>query len=372
MRACSPGTCPLLLFGALFATIVSVSPQDIPAKPKLVVALYNAPPFDMRQADGSWGGLSVELWRQIAADLKLEYDFKEVDLNGRFSGLIQGWLDVSVGPITITARREEEIDFTHAFYVTGLGVAVPAAEYGMSPRFGSWLTVLYRVFVSWEFLKVVGGLTALLLFMSVLMWLCERRKNPSEFGGRGWRGIGSSIWWSAVTMTGVGYGDLAPKTTIGRGLAVFWMFASLLLIAGFTASMASILTTELLSTESIVVRGPEDLKGLKLGAEANATSALYLERNHLPFRAYPLTELLEALRDKKIQAAVCDSALLLYQERTNFRGRIKVLPVRFDQEFYGFAVKEGSPLREQINRALLRRLVEPGWRQSLERYFGSP
>jgi polar amino acid transport system substrate-binding protein len=361
---------PVVVFLVLLWSSLPGLLQGEPLQRKLIIGVYSSPPFDIHKADGPWSGLSIELWQHIASDLKLDYEFKEINLTGRFTGLTQGWLDVSVGPITITAEREEEIDFTHTFFVSGLAVAVPASNPESGYRLAGWITILYHTFFSWEFLKVVGGLLALLVFMSVLMWLCEHQKNPSEFGGRGWVGLGSSVWWSAVTMTGVGYGDLAPKTLIGRSLAIIWMFASLLLVAGFTASMASILTAERLANP-IAVRTPEDLKGLKLGAEANATSARYLEDNHLAFRSYFLTGLMEALKDEKIQAAVCDYALLRYQEQTNFRGQIKILPIRLDQEYYGFAVREGSPLREEINRALLRRLAEPGWQKSLVRYFGT-
>jgi Ion channel len=81
------------------------------------------------------------------------------------------------------------------------------------------------------------------------------------------RGIGSALWWSAVTMTTVGYGDLAPRSPAGRLVAIAWMFVSLLLVSWFTASMASILTAERLDagTGGLVVRGPDDLRHLHVG-----------------------------------------------------------------------------------------------------------
>lgn len=48
------------------------------------------------------------------------------------------------------------------------------------------------------------------------------------------------IWWAFVTMTTTGYGDLYPKTHLGRFIAVLMMFAGIALTSLFTATVASI------------------------------------------------------------------------------------------------------------------------------------
>ena len=92
------------------------APLPIPAIPKqkLVVGVAVGPPFNIQNADGSWTGISVELWRQIAKELGVDFEFRETNLAGNFAGLAEGWLDVSVGPLTSTERRVEVCDFTHA------------------------------------------------------------------------------------------------------------------------------------------------------------------------------------------------------------------------------------------------------------------
>ena len=54
--------------------------------------------------------------------------------------------------------------------------------------------------------------TFILLFMaSVLMYLAERDAQPDGFSS-----IPAAMWWGMVTLTTVGYGDLAPATALGR------------------------------------------------------------------------------------------------------------------------------------------------------------
>jgi voltage-gated potassium channel len=51
----------------------------------------------------------------------------------------------------------------------------------------------------------------------------------------------SGVWWSIVTLTTVGYGDISPSTTGGRILAVLIMFFGIGLLGMLSASLATLL-----------------------------------------------------------------------------------------------------------------------------------
>ncbi len=336
-------------------------PRPLPPIPnkKLVVGLAVGPPFNIRNADGTWTGISVELWRQIASELGLNFEIRETDLSGYFAGLAEGWLDIAVGPLTITERREEVCDFTQPYYSSSLAVAIRPDRLSVAS-----LHIL-RAFV-----RIVLGLLLVMVVVAALVWLCERKKNPEQFGGKRSAGFGSAVWWSSVTMTGIGYGDITPKTLTGRVIAVSWMLISVVLISTFTASIASILTAERLGRESDI-RGLDDLRRIRVGTFANSSTAEYLEENHIDYQAFSRNDLFAALKAGKIQAVFYDEPFLRNIIRSKFRGQFIVIRLDLETQLYAFALKEGSPLREGINRVLLRKIHEPAWRDLLYQYLGT-
>ena len=51
-----------------------------PAVRELVVGTKVAPPFAMKAEDGTWHGISIDLWRRIANQMHLRYRFQETTL----------------------------------------------------------------------------------------------------------------------------------------------------------------------------------------------------------------------------------------------------------------------------------------------------
>jgi voltage-gated potassium channel len=70
----------------------------------------------------------------------------------------------------------------------------------------------------------LGVVTTIACIMGALMYLVEGEAN-------GFTSIPVSIYWAIVTMTTVGYGDIAPKTVIGQLLATLLMLLGYAIIA---------------------------------------------------------------------------------------------------------------------------------------------
>ena len=252
--------------------VVNPGTSDSQQSRFLRVGIKEAIPFSMRQADGTWTGISVELWQTLADQLGYHYEFVELPLDQLFTQLEAGEIDLAVAALTITHDREKRVDFSHAYFNTGLGIAVvPGQGRG-------WSTVVQRVF-STVFLEIITGILAILIITGILVYFFERRQNPDHFGHGLLKGIANGIWWAAVTMTTVGYGDRVPKTLGGRLMAVIWMFSAILIISSFTASVTSTLTLARLESN---VSGPRDLHRVRVATIMDSTSGrLFVSRRNL-------------------------------------------------------------------------------------------
>ena len=218
---------------------------------RLVVGTMHTPPFAIHSDDGHWSGLSIELLQQIAGTLGVEVEWREYDydLQGLLHAVEQRHLDAAIAALPMNATYEETVDFSHPYFRTGLGIAV----HRRPPQL--LLGIIHGLF-SWQFLGGVAILVGLLFGMGTVIWLLERRRNPHHFRPRSVQGIADGIWWSAVTMTTVGYGDKTPMTWAGRLMSLVWMFGSIFFIAFFTAMLTSSFTAVRLQQS---VNGPEDL-----------------------------------------------------------------------------------------------------------------
>ena len=133
-----------------------------------------------------------------------------------------------------------------------------------------------------------------------------------------------------MTMTTVGYGDKAPKTNLGKVIAIIWMFTAIIIISSFTAGIASTLTIGSLQTE---VQNPEDLRlvdEIVTIGSSNAEEYLTQEEFSISQSFVSPIPALRGVARKEHDALLHDKTILLYYiKNMKFRRKSKAIAFPF-------------------------------------------
>lgn len=349
--------CSLLVF-CLGATVGEETPRV------LRIGIHDKPPYASKDASGEWSGIGVDLWNSIAIQTGIRFEFVETPYKDIIPDIASGKLDAAVGEIEVTSEAEKITDFTQPYLMSSIGIALQSKAWHPD-----WISIA-KDFFNWTLVQVLFAIMAGMLVVAVLIWALERHHQKGHFQG-GLPGFGSALWFAAVTMTTVGYGDKTPSTLPGRLISFVWMLAGVLLVAGFTATVAASVAAARVNE---MIARPGDLYRISCGVMADSAPQLYLQKQGIPSRAYPSVEsALEALARGDIEAVVADRISLRYlakwlpQEKPWLRFRVS--PVGFQDLFIGIPVHPDLPEFEAINVALLNTTSGAKWRDTVHHWL---
>ncbi len=352
----------MIRYFTIFIFVISMlSAQCQLSNDTLLVAYRPSPPFVIEE-DNHLEGISVWLWNRCAKELHIPFKYVSMPFGEMLDSVSTGGIDISINPLTITSKRIKIMDFTHSFYASH-SVIVKGKKSPLE-KMRDFLRSIFSVNFWSGFLFLI---TFILLF-GVLIWVFERNENPEKFRND-YHGIKDGIWWSVVTMTTVGYGDKTPVSRGGKIVALIWMFSGLLFISGLTASVASSLTVNRLSSDNSSL---QDFKERPVGSIERSSSAQYLKEHffkevHL-YNKYSTG--LNAIKTNEIDAFIYDEPIVRYQILNNKDyNQLTILPRKFDVQFYAFALpKKHNELTNRISQKIIDITERDEWQDILDEY----
>lgn len=323
------------------------------AQEKIVVGVTEIEPFVIKKADGTYDGITIQLWEQIALTNGYSYEYVHLPLSTNLSQVESKRIDVALGALSITNEREQVLDFTHTFYNSGLGILTRQnSDYG-----------IIDLMTEWSFWKSILFLLGFVVAGGVLIIIFEKGTANPDFKKQR---IDNGVWWSIVTITTTGYGDLVPKTNLGRIFAGVWMIFGAIIAPSLIANIAANTTIE---QQQTAVKNRADLQNHKIGIIKNTSTVDYFIDNNLPYtEVQNLEHLIDLVKNKQLDAGVYDFPILKYNARQH--PNVTVLSDVFDRQNYGIALQSQSDLREDVNSALLTQINKPEWTYTLNRYLG--
>lgn len=334
------------------ATAEDTAPET-PA-PLRIVAAGNEP--FVGAGDPPSTGIALELWRDVAEGMDLEWELRQVDsAQAAVDAVAAGEADVAVGPISITAARAAEVSFTQPWFQGALAIAARTE--------GETLWQRIRPFATKAFLGGVASLLGVLVLVGLLFWVTERKANPEHFPASPMAGVANGVWLALVTMTTVGYGDRAPVTPAGRIVASVWMVLAMLTASSLTAFLATALT--LSQIDAGEVRAVEDLVGRRVAVPAGTTAVGFVRRQGgRVVEVDGIEEGVDRLVAGGVDAVVFDRPALRWHLSQRGGDDVALSRASYEPVGYGFAFPHGSALRPLVNVGLLE-LSENGVTQRI-------
>lgn len=335
---------PLVLI-ALICCNISIYAQienvDTPVK-ALRVAVAGSEPFVFNDPES---GISVEIWDKIAEKNSWSYEYVPFQsVEKALNALKNNDVDLVVGPISITAKRLEDMRFSQPFYNSSISII------SRIDNLSFWDKI--KPLFSIKLVMAIGIFLIILAIVGTFLWLAERKKSPDQFPHEPLNGIGTGMWLAIVTMSTTGYGDKAPVTLAGRIIAGSWMIISIIFATSMVAGIASTLTLSTIG--STTISNIEELSGERAATIYNSPSEGFLKKAKVKVVGVnTLDEAIEKLQNKNVQAVIYDRPQLLYFLKNNEKENLYISKAEYYKQGYGFAFSINSNLTYHVNRSLL-------------------
>jgi hypothetical protein len=337
--------------------------QIVDSKPeaKLKVAVSERPPYCFREGD-KWTGLSIALWEQVAQRLGLSYEYLDVPLSKIAQSLVKGGCDLT--PLLgLSQEQALQLRYTQP-YLVSQGALLTRRECAVRE-----MMMLGKHLLNRQMLMIMGLMLVGMMIFSIILLLIEKRRREDHFPGSRLKGFGSALWFSASTMTTVGYGDTTHLSPLSRVVTFLWMLFGVLVIAVFTGSVSSSLTMSDITAGIIHF---QEINRFDTGVLKGSKMDELLESRGIPATRYDsLKAGLDALRMRtSISAFAGDEVSLGYETSRNFAGDFHMSLIPQAELLYAFACRSGLPQFDAINGELMKITLASDWHARCERWIG--
>jgi ABC-type amino acid transport substrate-binding protein len=181
------------------------------------------------------------------------------------------------------------------------------------------------------------------------VWFFERG-NP-DFNDNFGPGFPDARFFVHVVISSTGFGNQIPKSKWGRRITVILMYSGIgFMFPMITGRISSEMTTYQLNSS---IKTKEDLSGKKVAVKRGTTSVEATEK--LGAKIYAVRDMdsaLVLLKNGTVDAIVHDIPALKCMKKNT--PDITVLDILFEEQDYGIILPQGSPMKESINRSILK------------------
>jgi len=315
-------------------------------------------------------GFDIDLWEAIAKELNLSYKYQVVDFGEIIPNVSSGKADIGISGITIDEDREKQVNFSQHYLDSGLRVLIPQGKSKEAMQWKSlakfrFIKFFVDSFVKPEVVELLMAYTIFIIFFAHLIWVAER--GSEHFDKKYIPGLGKAIYFSVVTSSTVGFGDVVAKKKVGRAIVIMLILLGYGFFANLIARLAADFTSDRLNG---AITCQSDLNGKEVYTVENTTSVSALKKIGAKVKTVKtIEEAYKKLVNGDIEIVVYDSPNVMYFANGDGSGKVMALDWMFDLQYYGFAIHD-SDLRKKVDIALLKLRGNGVYDVIYNRWFG--
>ncbi|XP_036341414.1 glutamate receptor ionotropic, kainate 2 [Rhagoletis pomonella] len=338
--------------------------------------------YEKLEGNSQYEGYGVDLIKELADKLGFDFILKNGGndygsynattntTSGMLKEIIMGRADLAITDLTITAARQQVVDFSIPFMNLGIAILHLKAQKA-PPAFFTFMD---------PFSKEVWWLLGLSFLLVAFSFFILGRLSPSEWDNPypcieeptelvNQFTIGNSLWFTTGALLQQG-SEMEPKAISTRTVAYFWWFFTLLMVSSYTANLAAFLTIE---NPTSLIDSIDDLAenkhGVLYGARKVGSTREFFEKSEDP-RHIKMNKFLnshpELLTNDNMEGVNrVDMTYAFLMESTSIEyNTMRLCHLRkvgdaLDEKGYGIAMRKNWPYRDRFNNALLQ-LQEQG------------
>ncbi|XP_048512589.1 glutamate receptor ionotropic, kainate 2-like [Athalia rosae] len=345
----------------------------------------------METGNDRFEGFGIDIIQELSKQLGFNYTFEvQTDnvygskdpVTGQWNGMVKKIMednaDLAICDLTITADRQEAVDFTMPFMNLGISILFTKPLPVGSSLLSFLMPFSYGV---WYSLMVAYTFVSLIIF--IVGRLCPTEWNnpypcieePEELENQ--FTLKNSLWFTIGAIMQQG-SEIAPIGLSTRMAASAWWFFCMIMGACYTANLAACLVVE---SKQVLIKNVEDLAnnqhGIKYGAKASGSTIDFFKASTNPtykkmydYMVENKDEVLMGSNDLGVAKVVSDKYAFFMESSTiayeaERKCDLMMLGSLLDSKGYGIAMKKFSPYRSALSATILT-LQETGVLKDLE------
>lgn len=254
------------------------------------------------EGNDQYEGFAVDLIHELSKLVNFKYRWREVAdkkygsketlangttvWNGMIGEIVRGQADLAIVDLTITAQREEAVDFTLPFMNTGISILFKKPTTKVTTLFSFLSPFSSDV---WAYvLAAYCGISANLFFVGHLSpyeWAdphpCRHSNDDdNETVLKNQFSLLNSFWFTIGSLMQQG-SDLTPRSMSTRTIAGIWYFFTLIMISSYTANLAAFLTVEKVVYPIENVRDLSNQEEIKYGCVESGSTCTFFHDSQI-------------------------------------------------------------------------------------------